>query len=326
MSMITPRVYIGRAAEVVVGLVYLIAAILKAQNINLFIGQILAYQIFTSTFALTAVAFSALFLETFLGLSMVLGSPWRKQVLAVSAAMLLFFTGLIAYAWQVHGLEDCGCFGAVSFTPPMAIAKNVVFLALTGVAWYGLIGRGEGDGMSYRVVRRALPVLLAVALCALIVPQLGASGPPDTTPVGENSTAAPAGLFGGYQVTTEYGDFDLGKGEYLVAMLSMTCEDCMASVPQVNEYTYESALPQVVALCLEPEEGSIDTFQALTAPTFPMYSIGNNMLAWSKICEGLPPRLCLVRDGVVIASWNEVLPDYETLLGAVRGAGDAETE
>lgn len=327
------RVYIGRGAEVLVGLTYLVAAGLKAQDINLFLGQILAYQVFTSTSALTLVALTALAVETFLGLSMILGSPWRKWVLATGAAMLVFFSGLIVYAWQVHGLKDCGCFGAVSFTPPQAIAKNLVFLALTGVAWYGLVRTSAPAGeLAFRRSRQALPLLLSLLLVLVAVPQLGGTNPrgndnekaPKGAAVGEN--ARPAGVFSGYQITTDFGEFDLGQGEYLVALLSMTCEHCMDSVPQINEYTYESALPQVVALCLEPEAGSIDMFQGLTAPEFPMYSIGNNMLEWSKICEGLPPRLCLVRDGVVQAAWNEDMPDYETLLAAVQSGASAETE
>ena len=325
----TKRLYAARGAEILVGLVYLAAAVLKAQNINLFIKQILAYQVFTSALSLQTVAFVTLALETFLGLSMVLGSPWRKGVLAVSAAVLVFFTGLIAYAWQVHGLKDCGCLGAVSSTPPQAIAKNMALLALTGIAWYGLILKGDAAiGMRYRAGRMALPLLLAVGLCTAIVPQINASGnggkPVDTK--GGGGDTQPPGVFSGYQITTDFGDFDLSKGEYLVVLLSMTCEHCMASVPQINEYTAESALPQVVALCLEPEEGSMDVFQGMTGPVFPMHSIGDNMLQWSKICEGLPPRLCFVRDGVVITAWNEEMPDYETLLEAVRGTTPAETE
>jgi len=340
-----PTVLAGRTAEVVIGAVYLLAAILKAQDINLFIGQIFAYQIFVTPGALKVVAFSTLALETFIGLSMVLGSPWRKAVLLLSAAMLLFFSGLIAYAWQVHGLTDCGCFGKVSFTPLQAIGKNLVLLALNGLAWYGLIYRSAPPANAKKMLRVALPVLAAIVLCGYAAPQLGSTGPrksdsatntagpePKTdagvvTPDVNGGAMAEEAVFKDYQFTSEYGeDLDLGQGEYLVAMLSMTCDHCMASVPQLNAYMAESALPRVVALCLEMEEGSMLDFQSMTAPEFPMHSIGNDMLEWARICSGTPPRLCYIRSGAVIASWNMDMPDYQTLLDTISEAVNMNTE
>lgn len=329
--------YAGRGAEILLGLIYLLAAVLKAQDINLFIGQILAYQIFVTPESLKIVAFTTLALETFVGLSLLLGSPWRKGVLVMSAGMLLFFSLVIAYAWQVHGLKDCGCFGSVSFTPPQAIGKNVVMLVLTGLAWFALIHRLPAVASPRRGLRIALPVLMALVLCGIAAPQLGGSRSENIAPA-TPSAAAPqaqdapdtpdsAAVFKGYAFTSEYGEsFDLGTGEFLVALLSMTCDHCMASVPQINAYLAESALPPVVALCLEPEAGSMQTFQDLTAPMFPMHSIGNDMLEWARICPGTPPRLALIRDGAVVASWNEEMPDYQTLVEALATTGAAKSE
>lgn len=330
----SPRIAVGRGAEIVVGLAYLAAAGLKAWNFNLFIGQILAYQIFSSTAALTAVAFVTLALECFLGLSMVLGSPWRKAVLGTGTAMLLFFTALIVYAWQVHDLKDCGCFGKVSMTPPQAILKNLVFMALTGLAWYGLVP-GSGAPVARPRLRLISPVILAVLLCLGVIPQLGGTvtagnGGAETVtePVGSASAApepsAEEAVFAAYKIVPDYGDaIDLAQGEYLVALLSMTCEHCMGEVPQINEYISQPELPRVVALCLEPEEGSMQNFQDLTGPLFPMHSVGNDMLAWAKICSGVPPQLCLVRDGVAVRTWKDKLPPSDEVLASL---GPAENE
>ena len=326
--MISPKVLSGRAAEIAVGLAYLAAAGLKAWNFNLFIGQILAYQIFGSTGALTTVAFVTLGLETFLGLSMVLGSPWRKSVLGAGMAMLLFFTALIVYAWQVHNLKDCGCFGKVSMTPPQAIFKNIVFMALTALAWYGLVKGAVAAPMPFLRVRRMAPVALAIALCLGVIPQLGGNVPPGGASQSSAESVAPEGgdaesaqadaVFAGYRIVPEYGDaIDLSRGEYLVALLSMTCEHCMGEVPQINDYIAQDTLPQVVAICLEPEEGSMRSFHDLTGPLFPMHSVGNDMLSWAKICSGVPPQLSLVRDGVAVKTWKEEMPSAEEILAAM---------
>lgn len=331
--MISWKVLVGRGSEIAVGSAYLLAAGLKAQNINLFIGQILAYQVFSSGGALTTVAFATLALETVLGVSMVLGSPRRKLVLATGMAMLLFFTLLIAYAWQFHGLKDCGCFGKVSMTPVQAILKNLAFMVLTGLAWNGLVRREGGEiSMSYPLMRQLLPIFAALSLCLAVTPQIGGKSleltPLSAIPGTDGAPAATAevGPFSGYRIIPEFGDpIDLSQGEYLVALLSMTCEHCMATVPEINEYTYESALPTLVAICVEPDEGSMQEFQSLTGPLFPMYSIGNDMLTWAKLCDGLPPQLLLVRNGIPVQTWKDVMPTIPELLDAIGQGGNAET-
>ena len=338
MASHTKKAIAGRTAEIAVGLAYLLAAGLKAWNFNLFIGQILAYQIFSSTGALTAVAFTTLALEVFLGTSMVLGSPLRKFVLGAGFAMLLFFTGLIVFAWQVHDLKDCGCFGKVSMTPPQAILKNMVFVALTALAWFGLVAGGRTTApMSFIKARKLGPIAVAVLIGLAVIPQIGgtipagnegptATGHETLPPDGEAQPAGEAGAFAGYRIVPDFGDpIDLARGEYLVALLSMTCPHCMDTVPEINAYTYETALPPVVAICLEPEEGSLEEFQGMTGPEFPMHSVGNDMLAWAKLCSGVPPQLCLVRDGVAVKTWSDVMPGKEELLEAVNGAGTADS-
>lgn len=327
------RNHIGRGAELLVGLTYVAAAVLKAEDINMFMGQILAYQIFTSPASLAVIAIVTLALESFLGLSMMLGSPWRRAILAAGAAMLVFFSGLILYAWKAHGLEDCGCFGAISFTPPQAILKNVILIALTGIAWYALVRKADAPPaeMRMRSLRMTVPVLVAALLCMAVAPQMngGQPAPPADTPAPE-SGAEPAtvqGPFAAYTIETDLGEtYNLGNGEYLVVMLSMTCDHCMETVPFLNSLMGESALPPLVALCLEPEEGDMAEFQSFTGPIFPMKSVGNNMMEWSRICEGLPPRLCIVRDGVVTASWNYDMPDYATILETLGSANASQTK
>ena len=282
----------ARVAEVGVGITYLVAAVLKAMDFNAFLPQIHAYQIVESTGSLLVVAFTALALETFLGVCMVLGVPWRRVVLGVGAAMLCFFTLVIVYAWQVHGLEDCGCFGKVKVTPPQAIGKNLVLLAFTVLAFYGLVLRAEPSQSPPRrpLLRLGIATVLALIACLAVIPQLGIATPPP--PPSQDPTDSPskppieAGPFANYVVESEYGDrFELGTGEHLVALLSMTCEHCMESVPQLNEFMFDPTLPPLVAICLEPEEGSMEEFKLLTQPQFPMLSLGDKSLNFFPLLE-----------------------------------------
>ena len=132
------------------------------------------------------------------------------------------------------------------------------------------------------------------------------------------SDADEEGPFSRYTVLTDAGEtLSLAQGEYLVAMLSMSCEHCMESVAQLNEYV--GLFPQipVVALCWEPSEGAMAEFVSMSGPLFPMHSLGDNFIEFAELIGSAPPRLSFVRDGIAVQSWDDSMPDLETLLAAV---------
>jgi hypothetical protein len=58
-----------------------------------------------------------------------------------------------------------------------------------------------------------------------------------------------------------------------------------------------------------------------------MHSVGNDMLTWAKICSGVPPQLCLVRDGVALRTWKDEMPPAEEILAAMgEGASEENAE
>ena len=127
------------------------------------------------------------------------------------------------------------------------------------------------------------------------------------------------GAFARYVVTMEDGvALSLGDGEYLVALLSMSCDHCMASVPRLNEYVGLFPEIPVVALCWEPAEGAMAEFAAQSGPMFPMHSLGDDFLEFSELIGSAPPRLSFVRDGVAVKSWDDSMPEVEELAAAVE--------
>ncbi|HOV60399.1 MAG TPA: hypothetical protein PK349_04970, partial [Candidatus Hydrogenedentes bacterium] len=98
----------ARALEILIGLYLVVGALPKGLNINHFAVQMSAYKVLPDPSWLPPAALATLLLEMFLGMSMLLGLRFRGLVLALYQGMLVFFSGLILYAWLVHGLEDCG--------------------------------------------------------------------------------------------------------------------------------------------------------------------------------------------------------------------------
>ena len=336
-----------RVVEVALGALFLLAAVLKLQDANLFVFQIFQYKVFSDPTALGMVAVFTLFLEMVLGLAMLLGIRLRGLVSLTVLGMLLFFTVLIAIVWP----EDCGCFGKVKMGPEVSIAKNLVMMAAAALILYG--GRTVHTIPSFFTARIAASLVAGLAAAAYAYPQVfqdstkttvaeapavtapapavqpapsAAPAPPGEAPAKQAPApaAAPptpaAAPYAGYVIESEYGEtFDLSKGDYLVVSLAMTCEHCMASVPILNELTFDGTLPRLVCIALEQAPGEKDQFVATTQPMFPIHSLGNNFLEFSRLIVDSPPRLALVRNGVPVLSWEKELPPAAEISTAVAG-------
>jgi hypothetical protein len=333
-----PQVYrAARVAEIAVGLFFLFAAILKVQDIHLFVAQIYAYQVVQAPPLLALVALVTVGVETFLGVALVLGLRlWFLPHLAVQA-MLVVFTGLIIYAWQVHGLTDCGCFGGVKVPPEQGIAKNLLTMLVAGAAWFGL-ARCQPDSIAdapaWTPLRLGPGVLAGLLAVGFSVPGVYGNAEPLPDPVPAPGGAADAGAppaasgpFSRFTVTSDVGEsFPLGRGTHLVAMLSMTCEHCMAIVPTLNDLAMRPELPPLVALGWEPNPGDFEQFRLLTGAQFPMHNLGSNFLVFAELIGSEPPRLALVRDGQLLQHWDGDPPDFETLLAAVNNPAAASVD
>lgn len=334
---------IVRGVEFLLGAVFLLAAVLKLMDPNLFVAQIHLYGIFSDPAALGGIAVFTLMLETLMGFAMLFGVRLRGAMPAAVFGMLLFFTGLIAYAWP----EDCGCFGAVKMGPEISIAKNVVMMLAVAFIYIGS-RRLPQTTPSLLPLRVVLSVVAGLAAAAYTYPQVfqqstkaapavaaqpapasavenktpepGAAEIPEPAPAPAPATAA-AGPYSGYIVTTEFGEtLDLSTGDYLVASLSMTCEHCMASVPTLNDLSMDPNMPRLVCIAFEQDPGDKENFLAQTQAMFPIHSIGNNFLEFSRIMADAPPRLALVRNGTALMTWDKEFPPVEELRAAIGGA------
>jgi hypothetical protein len=289
--------------------VFLAGAILKAMNINLFTVQISYYGVLAQPAWTSAAALGTLGLETGLGVALVLGVRLRGVTFAAVLALLAVFTGLIAYGWAFHNLKDCGCFGPIEISPGVSIAKNVVLAALAALAWW----------CSMQIGVRPLRWMIGTGKLLLV---LGcAVGMAAYSYLHLESVAPTERPFAQFVFDIDGVPYDLGVGEYMVVMLSMTCEDCMASVPALNDLSLMPDLPPLVALCYEVHEGAMEEFRQTTDPLFPMYSLGDRVRLFFSLVGGEPPeppRLNYVRDGERIVFWDLTIPSVDEVFAALE--------
>ncbi len=302
------RENIGRGTEFVLGCVFLTCAVLKTTDINLFTVQILYYRVFEVPDLLAASALGALFIETGLGMALVLGLRCRGLTLVAVAALLTVFTALIIYGWSFHDLEDCGCFGPIEMSPPVSIAKNLVLLGLAAVAGYLLA--------PLRVERplNKLATTAKVLMCLLIAGAVTVYACTQLEPV--NETEQRGGPFSQFVFEADGRKWDLGDGEYLVVMLSADCEHCMEVIQPLNDWTTVPGFLPIVGLCYEDEPGSLEEFRALTEPEFPLHSVGDRIRTFFSLVGDVPPRFIYVVDGRQVAYWDHDLPPIQEVIDA----------
>jgi len=312
----------ARWVEILLGAFFLVSAGLKAVDMDGFGALVSAYNVVKDPALVRASSYFALIAEVALGAALLAGWRFKGLTHFLTAGMTVVYSGMIAYAWKYHGLEDCGCLpGLVKLGPPETLAKNVVLLALLAFAWYGTRSVAADPGESTKKFRKPAP-LSAIALSVLIA----ALAAIDVATRGGNTSALQTtdlteedGPFAQFVFTADRKDFDLGQGEYLVAMLSATCDHCQASVPGLNALATSDQFPDFVALMIGTDDEVVD-FLLLTEPEFPLQAI--ETLTFYSFIGTAPPRLHYLRDGHSAHhwDWDDAAPSVEDVAASIASA------
>ena len=315
---------VARIFEIVLGLVFLVGAALKAVDIPGFALGIRQYQIFFDPQMLQALAIVTVIAETLLGAALLAGIRMRGVVHGAAIALLVFFSAMIGYAWAAHGLEDCACFGsAVKMGPGWSIVKNVVMVAM--LLFASARSRREHAALPWSATRAGARIA-AVAIAGVIVAGAAAVGtmqsashdvdPPAVADTGGAvAHPAPVGAYAGMQVSGDGQTHDLGKGTYLVAIMSATCDHCKDSVEVLNALAAEPGVPQIIGIMMGKDD-ELEEFRGQTMPLFPTQIV--DTMLWLELLGDAkaPPRFVLVRDGAPVEHWDDEVPPAEAIASA----------
>lgn len=310
----------SRVVEICLGVFFVASAASKVVNLEGFAVQISFYGVMREQSLLLSAAYGTVGLEAVLGAAFIGGWRVKSVPYVVAGGLTIVFSALIAYAWRYKGLEDCGCFGDyLKMTPGQSLLKNVVLLGVLGAGWYGT--RGLSEEVDASGPRSSAPIAAAILSLALVL-GLGmyslVDGSSDRSIVAQSVEVVDKDRpFQRFRFTTNGVEYDLGTGEYLVAMLNTTCEHCIASVPALNAIAASPDLPELVALMIADtgqEEEQLNEFRELTSPVFTTQLI--EVLDFIEFLESAPPRLMFVREGREVSGWEWVdeAPTPESLV------------
>lgn len=290
----------ARVLESLVGLVFLLAAFLKALDPHSFAEQIAMYGIFPEL--ATLAAWVLIPLEVALATGLIVNLFPRIIPLA-TIALLVFFIIITIYGMMIGLGESCGCFGnLVHRGPEQVIIEDIIMLIAlifaTVVLW------------SHRPGKTGLRVAGTLSLTALSV---GIAIAHPMLPVDDLVTQLkPGAHFTTWPVDGLYGK-DLNRGTHVVFLFTVEDPGIREHVEQMNLIAQHQDVPSTVGLIIDGTE-QLTTLMFEYAAAFPVAAIEPR---FARPLYRSLPRVFLLHEGTVISTWSE-LPTVEIVVQAIH--------
>ncbi len=293
--------WVSRLLGGAVGLVLLIASLLKATDMELLLEQIRQYGIISHYVLVTLGAWGLIALECTLGVALLVFYRPRLT-LPITAILLLTFIGVMGWAWLTDATTECGCYGRwLRRTPGEGVLENLIFLAAIVPAWV-VHRHSEAPKSSLKAWIVAAACLIGLALPLVFgFPISRIIQPPIKTAEIELGQLQVQGLK----------NIDLSHGSYMIILMETDCPHCQEAIPELNMLADTLIIPGLIGLVPNEEElriKFIDEFQ----PAFPIEQISDDTF-WRLLGDGHIPRIFLVRDGRILKVWDGRVPDEKSI-------------
>lgn len=277
---VTPLVWL-------IGLVFIIAAFLKAWDIRQFAIQISYYKILPGSLDLPA-AFFMVVLEAFIGICLITGFQ-RTLALGAVACLLVIFLAATGFRWNELKGHDCGCFGSFDRGGPASVLwQDTILLLMTLVTF------------KYR--RRTLELagrkIISVIITLLCI-----------------GTATYSEIDARSKVSSV--DQTIQGQLNIIIYLSATCPHCIANSERLNRIGETPNLPPIQTYLGAETDAQIADFLGQ----------GNLRLQYTRIpfnylwlMTKAVPMMELRRGDSIVARWDGDMPSPEDVLKAVAAA------
>ena len=298
---------IGKVARILIGVVFIVAGVAKAMDLNFFYYVLKTFPLGLSDPMLLWLARGFIALEIILGTALLVNF-WPRLVLPTTFAVLLVF--LAVTTWNLAGglSEDCGCFGKlVRLHPAVEVIVELILLFITFIAWRFTQPGGSAG--------RFKTALMGAAVVAGI-------GLPDLSPERRPTVLAKEGV-GAYagELKPNRLNADLAKGDYFLALIETDCEHCQAAMPRLNTLARSHTTPKLVAVCPNsPEELAL--LKAKMRVDFP---VGFVPVRRFLLLNPEIPALLWVKEGIVRHTWPiDSTPSTAEAMRILREGGSLE--
>jgi hypothetical protein len=290
----------ARFLQIVVAVVFIIAAGLKAFDPSAFADQIRLYGIFPQLSMVAAWCF--IIGEGVLAFALLVNFLPRITTL-LGIMLLLFFIGITVYG-MVAGLSgNCGCFGnLVHRSPEQVIVEDalmVLALLFSFLVLYREKPRRSGWKLAVAGIGGAVMAIAAVASNSLPVDGLVTALKPGAT----FSAWPTEGLYK-----------NLNKGTYIVFLFSLKEKSIETDIAMMNTLAQNEQLPPSIGLLT-------DGASSLTQLTFeyaPAFASGAIEPRFARSLYRTLPRTFVLENGVVREVWSRIPIPHEVSMSLSR--------
>jgi hypothetical protein len=292
----------ARILEILVGLVILAAALMKALDPLSFQEQIALYGIFPDLSNLAA--WTLIIVEVTLACGLFV-NLYPRILPALGIVLMLFFIGITLYGMSIGLGENCGCFGnLVHRGPEQVIVEDALMIIALLFSAIVLRSREQSAGAG-RIAATLAGAVLAVGVTAFS-PQL---------PVDDFVTQLrPGAHFTAWPVDGLYGK-DLNKGTHVVFLFTVRSGNVGAQVEKMNAIVQREEVRSAVGLIIDGTE-HLSTLMFEYAAAFPVAAIEPR---FARPLYRSLPRAFILRDGVVTQTWAG-LPGPSSVVHALQSA------
>ena len=279
--------------KVLLGLVFIVSAVLKLFDMDRFEIYVYSYHFFSLNFSFI-VARLAIILELVLGFGLI-SHCLHKQMWWASMAMLGGYTLLLIYALVLGRTDSCHCFGDyLQLDPKWSLAKNAVLMSL-----FLLIYRMENWETPFRWL------ILCSVVMASTIGVFVASPPDNFTSASNPEHNLQVELFNAMLDEAPLDSLHLKEGKQIICLFSTSCECCQMAARKLSlmQQFYGFPKENVTCLFLGNEEG-IEKFYEQSESARYRDVLYPDVPRLLKAVNGNLPTILFLKDGKVVREYG----------------------
>ena len=288
-----PHSFGKSALKVLLGLVFIVSAILKIVGMDQFEIYIYSYHFFSLNFSFL-VARAAIILELVLGIGLI-SHTMHKLYWWGSMAMLLGYTLLLINALYIGRTDSCHCFGDfLQLDPKQSLIKNGVLMLL-----FLLIYRMESWKTPFRWL------ILIIAVMASSIGVFVASPPDNYTSNYNPDHNLQTEFFGTMLDEAPLDSLNLREGKQVVCFFSTGCDYCQMAARKLSLMQQFYGFPEenITYLFVGNEEGIAKFYEQSESARYRdvLYPDVTRLL---KAVDGDMPTIVFMENGEVVHEYG----------------------
>ena len=279
--------------KVLLGLVFVVSAVLKIIDMDKFEIYVYSYHFFSLNFSFL-VARAAIIIELVLGIGLI-SNCLHKLMWWGSMAMLAGYTLLLIYALILGRTDNCHCFGDfLQFDPKQSILKNIVLMGL-----FLLIYRAKEWKPRFRWIGLC-GVILASSIAVFAV------SPPDNfTPAYDSEHNLQTELFVDLLHEAPLDSLNLTDGKQVVCFFSTGCEYCQMAAQKLSlmQQYYGFPAESITYIFMGSEDGIAKFYEKSQSEHYRdvLYADAPKLL---QTINGSFPTIVFLNDGEVVYEYG----------------------